>query len=452
MPTNLLALPADEAVRHIVLRQLRKADKAARRIGAKDPGLHNSALHDFRVALRRLRSSYRAHGPFLPEAKSRRRALTELQRKTGDARDTEVMLQWLELWRPLEGAPELAAWELALAPLRRRQHKASTKELLKCRKAHKKLAKKLRREVGVFEVELGADRVAFRVALAGLFRARLAELVALLEAAASVAEEEPLHDARLAAKRLRYLLRPVRKEWPECQALLRRLQGMQRLLGDIQDMHVLRDYLRQQRTDDAGWSVLLGRCDALAQERFDALRATYLGEGNDGLRQLSEDGEALAGSLDGTGDREVERKYLLSGLPEHLPPGALKEMVQGYVPGTKIHERLRKTTSDEGVRYRRTVKLGAGVSRQEFEEEADATLFETMWPLTEGRRVHKRRHVIGDGALVWELDVFLDRELFLVEVELSDEHQQVRFPDWLAPYVVREVTGESAYVNLNLAK
>jgi CYTH domain-containing protein len=29
---------------------------------------------------------------------------------------------------------------------------------------------------------------------------------------------------------------------------------------------------------------------------------------------------------------------------------------------------------------------------------------------------------------------------------------QPELPDWLAPYVVREVTNESQYVNLNLAR
>ena len=45
-----------------------------------------------------------------------------------------------------------------------------------------------------------------------------------------------------------------------------------------------------------------------------------------------------------------------------------------------------------------------------------------------------------------------DRELFLAEVELSDPEQHPELPEWLAPYVVREVTNEAEYVNLNLAR
>jgi len=75
-----------------------------------------------------------------------------------------------------------------------------------------------------------------------------------------------------------------------------------------------------------------------------------------------------------------------------------------------------------------------------------------MWPLTEGKRVTKRRHKIADGGLVWEIDAFTDRELVLAEVELPSPNTEAKLPEWLAPYVVREVTEESEYVNINLAR
>ena len=79
-------------------------------------------------------------------------------------------------------------------------------------------------------------------------------------------------------------------------------------------------------------------------------------------------------------------------------------------------------------------------------------MFNALWKLTEGCRVIKRRYAVSEGDLVWEIDAFDDRELFLAEVELDDPHQEPAFPEWLAPYVVREVTNESEYVNLNLAR
>ena len=88
----------------------------------------------------------------------------------------------------------------------------------------------------------------------------------------------------------------------------------------------------------------------------------------------------------------------------------------------------------------------------EVEEACTAELFDALWPLTAGRRLTKRRHVVADGALTWEIDDFTDRDLVLAEIELVSEDQPVRVPDWLAPYVAREVTGEDAYVNSNLAR
>lgn len=64
----------------------------------------------------------------------------------------------------------------------------------------------------------------------------------------------------------------------------------------------------------------------------------------------------------------------------------------------------------------------------------------------------KRRHVVPDGSYTWEIDEFLDRDLFLAEVELNDPAEKVVLPEWLAPYVVRDVTGTKKYVNLNLAR
>jgi CYTH domain-containing protein len=92
------------------------------------------------------------------------------------------------------------------------------------------------------------------------------------------------------------------------------------------------------------------------------------------------------------------------------------------------------------------------VARTELEEPTTRELFDAMWPLTAGRRVTKRRHCIRHGALTWEIDEFTDRDLVLAEVELRNAAEQPDLPDWLAPLVVREVTGEPEYVNANLAR
>ena len=151
------------------------------------------------------------------------------------------------------------------------------------------------------------------------------------------------------------------------------------------------------------------------------------------------------------GPREIERKYLLRALPP-LPTAQTIRIEQGYLPGEKILERVRRSTSAEGVFYHRTIKFGRGVSRIEVEEACDEALFFALWSLTERKRIRKNRHQVQESDLVWEIDEFLDRALVLAEVELASEAQLVVFPAWLAPYVEREVTHEDAYVNANLAR
>jgi dihydrofolate reductase/CYTH domain-containing protein len=149
---------------------------------------------------------------------------------------------------------------------------------------------------------------------------------------------------------------------------------------------------------------------------------------------------------------EVECKYLLRAMPPAMPPAETAEVEQGWLPGERLAERLRRTVRGGETRWVRAVKSGRGVARLELEEETTRDVFEYLWPLTAGRRVRKRRHYVPAGTLTWEIDEFLDRELVLAEVELPAADHAVPIPDWLAPVLVREVTDEPAYLNLKLAR
>lgn len=149
---------------------------------------------------------------------------------------------------------------------------------------------------------------------------------------------------------------------------------------------------------------------------------------------------------------EIERKWLLSALPprvRELTPALLR---QGYLAGETLVERIRSVSRDGTTTWMRTVKLGRGVARIEVEEETTAALGAALFALTDGKRVQKRRYAVSDGELIWEIDDFTDRDLVLAECELPTEDAQVSPPAWLAPYIVREVTGETAFTNWKLAR
>lgn len=151
--------------------------------------------------------------------------------------------------------------------------------------------------------------------------------------------------------------------------------------------------------------------------------------------------------------REIERKYLLSRAPV-LPAGTASEELwieQGWLPGERLRQRLRRVRDGRGERYEHALKVGSGLVRIEIEEPLSREHFERLWPATAGCRIAKLRTRVRVGAHLWELDRFLDRPLWLAEVELDDPSEAVVLPDWLLSCLVREVTEEPGFTNLALA-
>ncbi|MGH7586719.1 MAG: CHAD domain-containing protein, partial [Gemmatimonadales bacterium] len=274
----------------------------------------------------------------------------------------------------------------------------------------------------------------------------------------SLADRERAHRARIHGKRLRYLLEPFAASL-EADTLVARLTRLQDDLGELRDAQALAELLarllRKAKPDAVdGVKWLLERLGEREVEAWHAVVREWLEPaGADvvfGARQVAarlESRGAAAGL-----PLEIERKYLLSTLPPTAESAPWTEIRQGYLPGKVIVERLRLARDGDGDRYYRTVKTGRGVARVELEEEIDGRLFEALWPLTEGRRLEKRRHRVPDGDLTWEIDAFTDRPLVLAEVELPNEALVPAIPFWLRPFLLREVTGVPEYFNSSLAK
>ena len=135
---------------------------------------------------------------------------------------------------------------------------------------------------------------------------------------------------------------------------------------------------------------------------------------------------------------EVERKFLVPEPPE-LDESAAEEIDQGYLAiGPDEEVRLRR----KGEKLLLTAKRGSGLARDEAEVELGREEFDQLWPLTEGKRLHKRRYVIPADDLKIEVDVYAgDLEgLVVAEVEFPSEDAARAFdpPAWLGS----EVTGD----------
>jgi CYTH domain-containing protein len=164
---------------------------------------------------------------------------------------------------------------------------------------------------------------------------------------------------------------------------------------------------------------------------------------------------------------EIERKYVLTHLPE-LPAGTPAwELEQGYVDARVAVTTLDDADSTNEVRDGRirravgpdrevvcthTIKRGSGLVREETERSIDEEAFLRAWLRPDTLRLRKTRHKVRDGDLVWEVDVFADLDLLLAEVELPSADTEVTPPQWLVPCIDREVTGDESYTNYALAR
>src|SRR5258708_4565997 len=91
---ELLKQPVDRAAREVALGLLEQADEAGKRLDHPDDP---EALHDFRVAVRRLRSWLRAYKEPLRGSVSgkHRDVLRAVAHATNAGRDAEVHVEWL---------------------------------------------------------------------------------------------------------------------------------------------------------------------------------------------------------------------------------------------------------------------------------------------------------------------------------------------------------------------
>lgn len=458
---SIASLPVRIGIRLLALRYLEDAESARRRLKS---GRDEEALHDFRVALRRLRSCLRAYRPYFADTvRGRdRRAVRDLAAATGAARDLEVQLAWLEADRDLP--PDAAGGAgLLMARLRGARGPADRAALASVHRfpaLRAQLEPKLSRYCEEIDRRDPLRTLPCAAAAADLAGPALDELEAALGAVGSVEDGGAIHEARIAGKRVRYLFEPYAADVEGGSALLKRLRRFQDELGEMHDFDVLLGLIREEAVlahpagEDraAGLAALEAHIEQARQATFEKIRGTWLEAGRSRLLGRA---RAFAGALRPASallsDVEIERKYLLRSMPR-LPDGAVMLRIdQGYLPGERLVERVRRVRGPSETKYYRTVKLGSGVRRIEVEEETDAGTFRALWRLTKGRRIAKRRYVVPDGDRKWEIDRFLGRKLVLAEVELPDEAAEVTPPRWLERRLVREVTGEPEYLNVNLA-
>lgn len=253
-----------EAARQVAARQaaeLTRWQKAARK--GKDP----EAVHQMRVATRRLRAALRALQGHVAARRSLRRRLRWLAGRLGAVRDHDVILALLGSRRlPAAAEAERARLDVLVARLDARRRAAQSKlaAALK-RKRYSRLLDDLEAFVKRPRGIGGEEPLAARV-LADVGE-RLGETIVSSPAMTqAMPSPEELHALRIDCKRLRYALEFHAAACGFSYDAERRLaREMQDVLGDIHD----RDLLAQWLEEGAGmfrgpWPALMTR---LAAER-----------------------------------------------------------------------------------------------------------------------------------------------------------------------------------------
>lgn len=146
--------------------------------------------------------------------------------------------------------------------------------------------------------------------------------------------------------------------------------------------------------------------------------------------------------------QEIERKFLIAGLPEDIDRYPHHVIRQGYITTDSENEvRIRS----KGEKYYLTIKQGRGLSRTEVEIIITEDQFESLWVLTENKRIEKTRYDLDSHAYLIEVDVYQNKlsPLQVAEVEFPtiEASQEFMLPEFFG----REVTNDKAYKNASLA-
>jgi len=244
---DLLNRPAAEATGLLARHHLDAAAAAASRLSDRGDA---EALHDFRVAVRRLRVTLRAY-PTLRAGVSKkyRRRLRKLVRDTNAVRDAEAQIAWF-LDHSAQFTPSQRA---ALGPLRSRlrarRRRARIHTHLRLQRRFARLERKVRYALADLPADSGAPFPRFRTIAAATLVRYAMDLRKRLESG-TITSAPDLHATRIAAKRLRYLLEPVEKDLAQGMRLLDRLKQLQNLFGALADAHELQAELRRASQTD----------------------------------------------------------------------------------------------------------------------------------------------------------------------------------------------------------
>jgi CHAD domain-containing protein len=211
---------------------------------------HSEGLHDLRVSVRRLRTLLRAFRPLVDNSvrKKTLRALRSIARATGKARDAEVAAEWISAQSDV---PPRARSGVRDAVHRLEEEREAGLKSVRARleREFPALVARLSKQLFIAtDAQPGAQSATaelFGAAAEAAVIQQKARLTRALERVKSAADVDEAHRARIAAKRLRYVLEPLHEHASDYAPLARVIE-LQDLLGTARDAHQLaRRFVRE---------------------------------------------------------------------------------------------------------------------------------------------------------------------------------------------------------------
>jgi len=146
---------------------------------------------------------------------------------------------------------------------------------------------------------------------------------------------------------------------------------------------------------------------------------------------------------------EIERKFLVTNENWRTQATQQKSIKQGYFgPPNKASIRIRIDGDAANINIKSAT---LDIVRKEYEISVPLNDAEEMLQhLCERPFIEKVRHLVPQGAHVWEVDEFSGDNLGLIvaEIELSSADEAFEKPDWLG----EEVSHDERYYNVRLVK
>lgn len=146
---------------------------------------------------------------------------------------------------------------------------------------------------------------------------------------------------------------------------------------------------------------------------------------------------------------EIERKYLVTSLSFKDEAHTQNEIAQGYLTSNPERTVRIRIKGAKGYITIKGVGNESGTSRMEWEKEIPVDEAKSLLQLCEKGVIEKTRYEVKSGHHTIEIDVFHgDNDgLIMAEIELQNEDEAIKKPNWLGT----EVTGDKRYYNAYLS-